>query len=170
MSRSGTPVTRVDESNPESATAAVPWMSSLNVHTSSRQRASSANALWLPKSSNCRHTRGKRSCTARTNSSSSASYSAPRTRGCRRPTYDSDSRRRAFSVPTSIVIGRHWCGGMPAQAVYSVSLPMGMPMPCAPRSPRPRIRSPSVTTIMRMSSAGQFASTSATRPRSSEVM
>jgi hypothetical protein len=33
---------------------------------------------------------------------------------------------------------------------------MGMPMPCTPRSPRPRMRDPSVTTIIWTSSWGQF--------------
>jgi len=50
-------------------------------------------------------------------------------------------------VPTSSVIGRQLLGGTPAQAVYRASLPIGMPMPYVPRSPRPSILSPSVTTI-----------------------
>ena len=50
-------------------------------------------------------------------------------------------------VPTSSVIGRQLLGGTPAHAVYRASLPIGMPMPYVPRSPRPRILSPSVTTI-----------------------
>jgi len=55
---------------------------------------------------------------------------------------------------------------MPAQAVYSDSLPIGMPMPFAPRSPRPRMRSPSVTTIIATSRCGQLRSTWSMRPRS----
>ncbi len=37
-------------------------------------------------------------------------------------------------------------GGTPPRAVYSAALPRGMPMPLAPKSPRPRMRSPSVKT------------------------
>ena len=73
-------------------------------------------------------------------------------------------------VPTSRVTGRVWLGGMPAMAVFRASLPTGMPMPWAPRSPRPRIRSPSVTTIHRTSCSGQFFSTSYTWPASWIVM
>jgi len=43
---------------------------------------------------------------------------------------------------------------MPAKAVYNDNLPTGMPIPHAPRSPRPRIRSPSVTTIARTFGSG----------------
>ena len=43
---------------------------------------------------------------------------------------------------------------------------MGMPMPCAPRSPSPRIRDPSVTTMMWTSSWGQFQTMDEKRPRS----
>lgn len=49
-------------------------------------------------------------------------------------------------VPTSITTGRHFSGLMPAQAVYRQSFPTGMPIPKTPRSPNPKIRSPSVTT------------------------
>ena len=42
--------------------------------------------------------------------------------------------------------------------------PTLMPMPFAPRSPMPRMRSPSVTTAILTSSSGQFASTSGTCP------
>ena len=59
-------------------------------------------------------------------------------------------------VPQSSMTGRHCVGWMPAQAVYRESLPTGMPIPFAPRSPRPRIRSPSVTTMMRTSLFGQL--------------
>ena len=52
-----------------------------------------------------------------------------------------------MSVPTSKTTGRQFCGGMPPIAVYSESLPTGIPIPLAPRSPKPRILSPSVTTI-----------------------
>jgi hypothetical protein len=57
-------------------------------------------------------------------------------------------------VPTSRVTGKHWCGLMPARAVYSANLPTGMPMPYAPKSPSPRILSPSVTTMARTSDSG----------------
>lgn len=57
-------------------------------------------------------------------------------------------------VPTSMVIGRHWWGLIPARAVYKDNFPTGIPIPHAPRSPRPRIRSPSVTTIARTSGSG----------------
>ena len=53
----------------------------------------------------------------------------------------------SLSVPTSSSIGRHCCGGIPPIAAYSDSLPMGIPIPNAPRSPSPKILSPSVTTI-----------------------
>ena len=52
----------------------------------------------------------------------------------------------SLSVPTSSTMGRHWLGGTPPMAVYRDSFPTGIPMPFAPRSPRPKIRSPSVTT------------------------
>lgn len=51
----------------------------------------------------------------------------------------------SLSVPTSSVTGKHCCGDMPPQAVYRASFPTGMPMPWQPRSPSPRILSPSVT-------------------------
>ena len=60
-------------------------------------------------------------------------------------------------------------GNTPAHAEYSESLPTGMPMPFAPRSPRPRMRSPSLTTMIATSRRGQLASTSATRPRSAAL-
>ncbi len=53
----------------------------------------------------------------------------------------------SLSVPTSSRMGRHCCGGIPPIAVYSASFPLGIPIPNAPRSPRPRILSPSVTTM-----------------------
>jgi hypothetical protein len=43
---------------------------------------------------------------------------------------------------------------MPARAVYRANLPTGIPMPHAPRSPSPRILSPSVTTMARTSGSG----------------
>ena len=39
--------------------------------------------------------------------------------------------------------GRDTAGSTPAQTVYRSNLPMGIPMPHAPRSPRPSIRPPS---------------------------
>ena len=47
-----TPVIRVEEYTPASATAAVPWMSSLKQSTRSRYLFSSAYALGVRKSSN----------------------------------------------------------------------------------------------------------------------
>ena len=55
------PVTRSAEYRPASATAAVPWMSSLKVQMRSRYFFSSRNALWLAKSSNWMTTPGKTS-------------------------------------------------------------------------------------------------------------
>ncbi len=43
-------------------------------------------------------------------------------------------------------------------------------MPPAPWSPSPRMRSPSVTTMIATSRRGQFPSTRATRPRSFALM
>lgn len=57
-------------------------------------------------------------------------------------------------VPTSMVMGKHWWGLMPARAVYNESLPTGIPIPHAPKSPNPKILSPSVTTIARTSGSG----------------
>ena len=57
-------------------------------------------------------------------------------------------------VPTSRVMGKHWCGLIPARAVYSANFPTGMPIPYAPKSPSPRILSPSVTTMARTSDSG----------------
>ena len=67
------PVTRSAEHRPDSATAAVPWMSSLKVQMRSRYFFSRRNALWLAKSSNCTTTPGKTSLAAVTNSSTSSS-------------------------------------------------------------------------------------------------
>lgn len=40
------------------------------------------------------------------------------------------------------------CGLIPAAATYISSFPIGIPIPWTPRSPKPRIRLPSVRTIM----------------------
>src|SRR6266436_3521624 len=61
-------------------------------------------------------------------------------------------------------MGSRPCGGTPAAAVYSCSFPIGMPMPLAPRSPRPRMRPALVTQMKRTSLTGQFRSTSLTYP------
>jgi len=45
-------------------------------------------------------------------------------------------------------VGSVSSGGIPAQAVYKLNFPVGMPMPPTPWSPRPRMRSPSVTTMI----------------------
>lgn len=55
----------------------------------------------------------------------------------------------SLSVPTSIVTGKTLCGAIPPAAQYKLNFPMGMPIPFAPKSPRPRIREPSVTTARR---------------------
>lgn len=47
-------------------------------------------------------------------------------------------------------------GGTPAQQVYKTNLPIGIPIPQMPRSPRPNIRPPSVTTVKRTSLTGQL--------------
>ena len=62
-----------------------------------------------------------------------------------------------MSVPTSSETGSVRAGWMPHAAVYSASFPIGIAMPPAPWSPRPRIRSLSVTTIRRTSSYGRVA-------------
>ena len=59
---------------------------------------------------------------------------------------------------------------MPLPAVYSASLPMGIAIPPAPWSPRPRIRSLSVTTMSRTSSYGPWRRSCGMRSRSSGVI
>lgn len=54
-------------------------------------------------------------------------------------------------VPTSRHTGRHLEGGTPPKAVKRRIFPSLMPIPPAPRSPSPRMRSPSVTTLTQMS-------------------
>jgi len=61
-----------------------------------------------------------------------------------------DNWHTSLSVPTSNTTGRHCCGGTPPIAVYSANFPAGIPMPHAPRSPNPRILSPSVMTTAYM--------------------
>src|SRR5215471_15002787 len=56
-----------------------------------------------------------------------------------------DRPQHLSGTRASRTIGRQYCGGTPVQAVHRASLPIGMPMPPAPRSPKPRMRSPSVT-------------------------
>ena len=63
------PVIRVEEYTPASATAAVPWMSSLKHSTRCRYLFSSAYAFGVRKSSNWISASGYRDCTAVTNSS-----------------------------------------------------------------------------------------------------
>ena len=109
-------------------------------------------ALAFPKSSHwmrvlCPHLL----TTAWTNSSIKSSYSCPLTRFCLRPMYKGSFSIFSVLVPTSKVMGNVWCGLIPARAVYNDSLPIGIPIPQAPKSPRPKIRSPSVTTITRTS-------------------
>ena len=151
---------------PATATAPVPWMSSSNRQVLSRYSLSSRNALVLPKSSIWMRMPGNTSFAACTNSAKSSSYSLPRTRRRSIPLYKGSFSSLSLFVPTSNMTGRHWVGGMPAQAVYSDNFPIGMPMPPAPRSPRPSMRSPSVTTIMRAFLCGQFCRISLMRPLS----
>src|SRR6201987_770159 len=80
------------------------------------------------------------------------------------PKYRGSCRYCSLLVPASRYIGRRYCGGTPAHAVYNCSLPIGMPMPLAPKSPRPRIRPELVTQITRTSLTGQLRSTSLTCP------
>ena len=67
------PVTRNAENRPASATAAVPWMSSLKTGIVSRYLCSRRNAEWLAKSSNWISTPGKVSRAAVMNSSTKSS-------------------------------------------------------------------------------------------------
>ncbi len=67
------PVTRNAENMPASATAAVPWMSSLKTQARSRYWCSRRNAAWLAKSSNWISTPGNTSRAALMNSSTSSS-------------------------------------------------------------------------------------------------
>jgi hypothetical protein len=69
-----------------------------------------------------------------------------RTKTSKNQTQESRSAVTSLSVPTSMTTGRQYCGGTPPIAVYNESLPTGIPIPYAPRSPSPRILSPSVTT------------------------
>ena len=132
------------------------------------------NALVLPKSSNCTRHRGCHERISAMNSSTTSSYSDPLSRSLRRPLYVGSSRSDLLSVPTSMHTGRHWFGRIPAHTLYSKILPSAMPMPPAPRSPRPKIRSPSVTTATLRSSASDGGardlSASPTLPLSSAVM
>jgi len=52
----------------------------------------------------------------------------------------------------------------PAQAVQSCSLPIEIPMPLAPTSPRPRMRPPVETQMKRRSLVGQLRRISAVCP------
>ena len=153
---------------PAIATAPVPWMSSLKQQILSRYLSNKRKALVFPKSSNWINTPGKCSCAASINSSSSESNDSPRSRCCSSPLYSGSFSNASLLVPTSSMTGRHSVGWIPAQAVYSDNLPMGIPIPSAPRSPRPRILSPSVMTMMRAFLCGQLFKTSFTLPRSRE--
>ena len=79
------PVMRSAPYIPARTTAAVPWMSSLNVQSWSRKRASWKSAFSLRKSSHCSTTRGKTFFTAATNASMNSWYASPRTRSWRMP-------------------------------------------------------------------------------------
>lgn len=91
---------------------------------------------------------GHLSVSAAISSSRNSISSACDTFSRRLPKYKGSSRRALFPVPRSSVRGRVASGLIPAHAVYSASLPTGMPMPLMPKSPRPNIRDPSVTTVI----------------------
>ena len=93
------PMTRHAPSSPASATAPVPWISSLNDGSTLRYLFMIVSAFSLRKSSHCNTAPGNSVFTACTNSSISASYSAPRSRGCRRPRYSGSSSNALLSVP-----------------------------------------------------------------------
>ena len=80
------------------------------------------------------------------------------------------SSRLGLSVPTSSETGRVIKGGIPAPAEYRASLPMAMPIPPAPRSPKPRIRSLSVATTSRTPRRPELRSSSPTASTSSGVI
>mmetsp|Transcript_10518 Transcript_10518/g.26102 ORF Transcript_10518/g.26102 Transcript_10518/m.26102 type:complete len:262 (-) Transcript_10518:257-1042(-) len=160
---------RTAASRAASVMAAVPWMSSLKEHSTGLYRSSSLKALVFPKSSHCSSTCGRHAVSAAASSPTNASYSAPRARRRRSPLYPGSASSFSLLVPTSRHSGRHTEGSTPAAAVYSVILPSLMPMPPAPRSPRPRMRSPSVTTITRTFCCGQALSLSRMWPLSSRV-
>src|SRR5215469_9733958 len=108
---------------------------------------------------------GKTVCTASTNSSTNEYSSSVDGRVLLIPRYNGSCRYCSLLVPASRYIGNKYWGGTPAQAVYNCSFPIGIPIPFAPRSPRPRIRPASVTQMNRTSFWGQFFSTSFTLPR-----
>ena len=93
------PVARSPASTPATTTAAVPWMSSLKDGTRAAYRSSSRSALTCLKSSNWMTQPGQTASTPTTNASTSASYSAPRSRGARWPRYSGSASRAGLSVP-----------------------------------------------------------------------
>ena len=113
------PVTRSAENMPASATAAVPWMSSLKVQMRSRYFCSSRKALWLAKSSNwithagkdlARGGRRTRRPARRRPRRVSRALRAGRCKADRRAALRCWCRRRASPAGTA-------SGWMPAQAV-----------------------------------------------------
>eukprot|EP00982_Pelagococcus_subviridis_P014409 31328-Pelagococcus_subviridis.AAC.7 len=112
-------------------------MSSLKHGCTRRYFSSTRNAFALPKSSNWTKHRGCHERISAMNSSTKSSYAAPRNRFRRRPRYFGSSNSAWLSVPTSKHTGRHAAGSTPAQTVYRRIFPSAMPMPPAPRSPRP---------------------------------
>lgn len=56
----------------------------------------------------------------------------PRILFCLRPIYRGSFKNCSLLVPTSMVIGRHWWGLIPAKAVYKDNFPIGIPIPHAP--------------------------------------
>jgi hypothetical protein len=91
---------------------------------------------------------GHLSVKAAMSSSRNSFSSSAVTLGLLEPMYSGSSRRAWLLVPRSRVRGKVASGLMPAQAVYKDSLPTGIPIPFTPRSPRPKMRDPSVRTVM----------------------
>ena len=87
------PVARRPASTPATTTAAVPWMSSLKDGTRAAYRSSRRSALTCLKSSNWMTQPGQTASTPTTNASTSASYSAPRSRGARWPRYSGSAEQ-----------------------------------------------------------------------------
>ena len=151
------PVTRSAEHRPDSATAAVPWMSSLKRADLVAVLLQQAKGVVVGEILELHDDAGEGLAGGGhelvdqlvVGGAGEARLGAGRGRAGRRAAPGCWCRRRASPAGTAI-------GWMPAQAVYSESLPTGIPMPLEPRSPRPRMRSPSVTTIIATSRCGQL--------------
>mmetsp|Transcript_7168 Transcript_7168/g.22304 ORF Transcript_7168/g.22304 Transcript_7168/m.22304 type:complete len:215 (+) Transcript_7168:1875-2519(+) len=80
------------------------------------------------------------------NSSTNSSYISPLILFSLNPLYSSCARNASFSVPTSMHTDITFLGSTPPNTVYNIDFPSQIPIPFAPKSPKPKIRSPSVTT------------------------